>query len=101
MIGADTIRAIADLGGLGVLALFIIVSGIVVRGGLALFKSQILPMLHNHLEHLEHTYARLADSLDGLKQSQETMGDALHIHNELTRDLIQRLPKNNVKTLID
>ncbi len=101
MIGADVLRAIADLGGLGVLALFIVVAGIVVRSGVALFKSQILPMVRNHLEHLEHTYARLADAIDGLKQSQEHMGDALHLHNELTRELVQRLPKNNVKKLLE
>ena len=101
MIGADVLRAIADLGGLGVLALFIIVTGIVVRSGVALFKAQILPMVRNHLEHLENTYARLADSLDGLKAVQEAQADALHVHNELTRDLVARLPKNNVKKLIE
>ena len=101
MIGTDALRAIADLGGLGVLALFILTSAIVVRGGMSIFKAQILPMVRNHLEHLETTYARLADAIDGLKQSQEIMGDALHLHNELTRDLIQRLPKNNVKKLLD
>ena len=95
MIDAGVLRAIADLGGLGVLALFIIVTGIVVRSGMALFKAQILPMVRNHLEHLEHTYARLSDSLDGVKQVQEAMGEALRIHNELTRDLVQRLPKND------
>ena len=101
MIGADVLRAIADLGGLGVLALFIITAGIVIKLGLDLFKSQVLPILQNHLEHLEEGYRRLADAIDGLKQSQEIMGDALHIHNELTRDLITRLPKNNVKKLIE
>ncbi len=101
MISADVLRAIADLGGLGVLALFIIVTGVAIKLGLDLFKSQVLPMARNHLEHLEEGYRRLADAIDGLKQSQETMGDALHIHNELTRDLIQRLPKNNVKKLLD
>jgi len=102
VIGTDALRAIADLGGLGVLALFIIVTGIVGRSGVALFKAQILPMVRNHLEHLEHTYARLADSLDGVKQVQQAMGEALEVHNELTRDLIERLPKNNrVKKLIE
>lgn len=101
MISAEILRAIADLGGLGVLALFIIVAGIVVKVGIDLFKSQILPMARNHMEHLEEGYHRLADSIDGMKQVQEAMSEALQTHNELTRDLIQRLPKNNVKRLLD
>ena len=101
MISSDIIRALADLGGLGVLALFIIVSGVVIKVGIDLFKSQILPMLTNHIEHLEESYARLADSLDGMKRVQEAMAEALEIHNELTRDLVARLPKNNVKKLIE
>lgn len=102
MIGADVLRAIADLGGLGVLALFIIVSGIVIKVGLDMFKSQILPMVRNHAEHLAESYDRLADAIDSMKTVQEAMGDALDIHNALTRDLIERLPKNNrVKKLLD
>ncbi len=101
MIGTETLRAIADLGGLGVLALFILTTGVVTKLGIDLFKSQVLPMARNHLEHLEEGYARLADSLDGLKAVQKTMVDALELHNELTRDLVSRLPKNNVKRLLD
>ncbi len=101
MIGADVLRAIADLGGLGVLALFILTTGVVVKLGLDLFKSQVLPMARNHLEHLEEGYQRLAAALERQSQVQGAQARALDLHNELTRDLIARLPKNNVKKLLD
>ena len=101
MIGTEALRAIADLGGLGVLALFILTTGVVVKLGLDLFKSQILPMARNHMEHLEEGYARLAEAIENMARVQESQANALDTHNELTRDLIARLPKNHVKKLID
>ena len=109
MISADILRLLADLGGLGVLALFILVGGIIVRQGMALFRDHVLPLATNHLEHMEESYSKLSDSLKkhaeailGMKQVQEAQAQALETHNELTRELIARLPKNHrVKRLLD
>ena len=109
MISADILRLLADLGGLGVLALFLIVGGLLVRQGMALFRDHVLPLATNHLEHMEVSYDKLADSLKkhadailGMKQVQEAQATALETHNELTRELIARLPKNHrVKRLLD
>lgn len=105
----DLIRLIADIGGLGVLALFLIIGGLVVRTGLGLFKEQILPLVRNHMEHMEVSYDKMATSLDkhadaieGMGQVQAAQAVALESHNELTRELIARLPKNSkVKKLLE
>ncbi len=109
MISTDLIRLLADLGGLGVLALFILIGGILVRAGIGLFRDQVLPLVRNHLEHMETSYDRLAtsldkhaDAIDNMQQVQSAQASALETHNELTRQLIERLPKNHkVKRLLD
>ena len=109
MINADFIRLLADLGGLGVLALFIVIGGLIVRAGIGLFREQVLPLVRNHLEHMEVSYDRLAtslnkhaDAIDNMQQVQGAHATALETHNELTRALIERLPKNHkVKRLLD
>ncbi len=109
MISSDVLRLLADLGGLGVLALFLVIGGILVRAGIGLFRDQVLPLVRNHLEHLEASYEKLSESLEkhtlvaeGMKQVQEAQAQALETHNELTRELIERLPKNHrVKRLLD
>lgn len=109
MIDIDLLKTLADLGGLGVLALFIVTSFFVVRAGLALFKDQVLPLVRNHLEHLETSYDKMSDSLDkhasaieGMSSVVTAQGQAIDVHNELTRELIARLPKNNkVKKLLE
>jgi len=109
MISADVLRLLADLGGLGVLALFLVVGGLIVRAGIGLFRDQVLPLVRNHLTHLEDSYNRLADSLgkhadaiDNMQHVQSAQASALETHNELTRQLIERLPKNHkVKRLLD
>ncbi|KKK94733.1 hypothetical protein LCGC14_2679910, partial [marine sediment metagenome] len=55
------------------------------------------------------SYNRLADSLgkhadaiDNMQHVQSAQASALETHNELTRQLIERLPKNHkVKRLLD
>ncbi|KKL46253.1 hypothetical protein LCGC14_2347400 [marine sediment metagenome] len=108
MISADLLRLIADLGGLGVLALFLVVGGVLIRSGIGLFRDQVLPLVRNHLTHLEDSYDRLAgsldkhaDAIDNMQQVQAAQASALESHNELTRELIERLPKNRVKRLLD
>ena len=109
MIGVDLLKTLADLGGLGVLALFIVTAFFVVRAGLALFKDQVLPLVQNHLEHLETSYDKMSDSLDkhadaieGMSLVVAAQGQAINVHNELTRELIQRLPKSSkVKKLLE
>ena len=109
MINTDLIRLIADLGGLGVLALFLIIGGILIRSGIGLFRDQILPLVRNHLSHLEDSYDRLAgsldkhaDAIDNMQQVQAAQASALETHNELTRELVARLPKNHrVKRLLE
>jgi hypothetical protein len=102
MISADVLRLLADLGGLGVLALFLVVGGLLVRQGMALFRDHVLPLVTNHIEHLEVSYDKLATAITGMKQVQEAQAQALETHNELTRALIERLPKNyRVKKLLD
>ncbi|KKK73840.1 hypothetical protein LCGC14_2889790 [marine sediment metagenome] len=109
MISTDLIRLLADLGGLGVLALFLIIGGVLIRSGIGLFRDQVLPLVRNHLTHLEDSYDRLADSLgkhadaiDNMQHVQSAQAAALETHNELTRQLIERLPKNHkVKRLLD
>lgn len=109
MISADLLRLLADLGGLGVLALFIATGGILVRAGIGLFRDQVLPLVRNHISHLEDSYKRLAGSLDkhadainNMQQVQAAQASALETHNELTRQLIERLPKNHrVKKLLE
>ncbi len=109
MISADVLRLLADLGGLGVLALFLVVGGLIVRQGMALFRDHVLPLATNHLEHMEVSYDRLAtsldkhaDAIDGMQQVQAAQATALETHNELTRALIERLPKSvKVKRLLD
>ena len=109
MISADILRLLADLGGLGVLALFLVTGGLLVRQGMALFRDHVLPLATNHLEHMEESYDRLsvsldkhADAIDGMQQVQAAQATALETHNELTRELVGRLPKSNkVKRLLD
>ena len=108
MISADVLRLLADLGGLGVLALFLVVGGVLVRQGMTLFRDHVLPLATNHLEHMEVSYDKLAisldkhaDAIDGMQQVQSAQATALETHNELTRQLIERLPKNRVKRLLD
>lgn len=109
MISTDLIRLLADLGGLGVLALFLVVGGILIRSGIGLFRDQVLPLVRNHLSHLEDSYDRLsgsldkhADAIDNMQQVQAAQASALETHNELTRQLIERLPKNHkVKRLLE
>ena len=108
MISADALRLLADLGGLGVLALFLVIGGVLVRAGIGLFRDQVLPLVRNHLEHMEVSYDRLAasldkhaDAIDNMQQVQAAQATALETHNELTRELIERLPKNRVKRLLD
>lgn len=109
MISGDVIRLLADLGGLGVLALFLLITFFLARGGMALFRDQVLPLVRNHLEHMETSYEKMSTSvdkntgvLDGMRRVQEAQALAIDSHNELTRELIQRLPKNHkVKRLLD
>ena len=109
MISTDVLRLLADLGGLGVLALFLVIGGVLVRQGMALFRDHVLPLATNHLEHMEVSYDKLAisldkhaDAIDGMQQVQSAQATALEAHNELTRQLIERLPKNHkVKRLLD
>src|SRR3989304_4762835 len=91
-----------DLGALGVLGLFIVVGGYIIHQGLRLFRENVIPLVKNHLEHLEQSYERMAaaidkqsDALDGMKGVQAAQSEALSSHNELTRELIARLPKDN------
>lgn len=98
-----------DLGALGVLGLFIVVGGYLVLQAIRLFREQVLPMARNHLEHVEQGYTELAsairaqsESLGGMRDVQAAQSEALRAHNALTRELIERLPKNSrVKRLVD
>ena len=109
MISTDLLRVVADLGGLGVLALFLIIGGVTARQVISLFRERVLPLVTNHIEHLEAAYAKMADSLvkhadaiDSMGQVQKAQAQALETHNELTRALIERLPKSvKVKRLLD
>ncbi len=109
MISTDLLRVVADLGGLGVLALFLIIGGVTARQVIGLFRERVLPLVTNHIEHLEAAYDKMADSLvkhadaiDSMGQVQKAQAQALETHNELTRALIERLPKSvKVKRLLD
>lgn len=98
-----------DLGALGVLGLFIVVGGYLVLQAIRLFREQVLPMARNHLEHVEQGYQDLAKAIGvqseavlGMRDVQTAQSEALRAHNELTRELIDRLPKNSrVKRLVD
>lgn len=70
---ADTISAVAELGPLGVLALFIVVVGALGWGLLNLVRHQVIPLVTNHVEHMETAYAKMAD--------------AMTEHNTLTRSM--------------
>ena len=106
---ADILKVLGELGPLGVLSLFIVVGGYLVTQGMRLLRERLLPLLQNHLEHLEVSYDKLAisldkhaDAIDGMQQVQSAQATALETHNELTRELIARLPKNHrVKRLLD
>ena len=96
----DDLRWIADIGGLGVLALFIIVGGVLARAGMNLFRDNIIPLVQNHLAHLEGAYSHLADALEKHAEAIENMeivqaaqASSQEMHNDLTRELIERLPK--------
>ncbi len=109
MISADLLKTLADLGGLGVLGLFLIIGFFVVRMGLGLFRDQILPLVRNHLEHMEESYDKMSDSLEkhadaieGMSQVVAAQATAIDVHNDLTRELIRQLPKNiKVKRLLE
>ncbi len=109
MISTDLLRVVADLGGLGVLALFFVIGGVIARQVISLFRERVLPLVTNHISHLESAYDKMADSLDkhanaidSMGQVQKAQAQALETHNELTRALIERLPKNaGVKRLLD
>ena len=74
-----------------------------------LFGDKVLPLAKNHLEHIQGSFDRLATNQEhsteayyALKDVQEAQSDLLRAHNELTRELIDRLPKNSrVKRLVD
>ena len=106
---STVLKYVGDLGALGVLGLFILVGGYLILQALRLFREQVLPMARNHLEHVEAGYKELAtairtqsESLEGMRDVQTAQSEALRAHNELTRELIDRLPKNSrVKRLVD
>lgn len=109
VIGVDLLKTLADLGGLGVLALFLIIGFFLARSGLALVKDQVIPLVRNHLEHMEESYNKMSenlerhtDVLDSMRMVQEAQAASLESHTELTRELIERLPKNSsVKRLLE
>lgn len=109
MPGQELLKLLADLGSLGVLALFLIIGGYLAHQGLRLFRENILPVVTNHFEHMEISFDKMSESLDkhaaaidSMKDVQEAQSQALTSHNELTRELIERLPKNKqVKRLLD
>jgi hypothetical protein len=84
----ETLRTLSDFGALGVLGLFIVVGGISLRMIVNFISDRVLPIVTNHLVHIEESYAQLAVVSEQQQQEMEA-------HNELTRSLIEQVRVQN------
>ena len=85
MFDKDLLFLLKDFSALGTLALVIVIEGIVALKGISLIKDKVIPLVTNHLVHIDKNYEELAS--------------AMRDHNALTRG-VQELLRNQ-STLIE
>lgn len=68
---------------------------------LRLIGDKIIPLVKNHLEHIQASFDKLANSyedntslLQSMKNVHEAQAQAMELHNDMTRELLKQLKRN-------
>lgn len=85
---SEVLKIIADFGPMGVLALFIITGGFSLKLLVNFVSDKVMPIIQNHLVHIEESFTQLAVSFE--QQTKE-----LEIHNESTQLLVEQMRLQN------
>ena len=96
----DIIKSWNSLGLFGGLAFIILAQIIAWIIALQLIGNKIIPLVSNHLEHIQASFDRLAGSyeentslLQAMKNVHEAQVQTMELHNDMTRELLKQLKR--------